>query len=268
MRDFEQLDNEVQDDNCTLPKSDYKFNYHQSKLMFGLLLKDFNDTIREGDGEHLFDLYKLALLLYHSEKHTKYAYVVLLHLLKIVAILPEFDAHRLKWNRFYNKYGGKGNNISLDLKKEQQNKVLKTFWRALGANINKANAARVAHALEPLEAVMESVNAACRYGGRMGRRSVPNQEESVRQIVDDLVAEKVFHFTEGREGHASFPHFDGRLIRDIDHREVHGWISEHIKLWESIYEPTVRLFISLLRRQHCSSAMLKYVLNKNSYQQL
>ncbi|CAB4004389.1 hypothetical protein AC249_AIPGENE16794, partial [Paramuricea clavata] len=105
--DFEQLDNEVQDDNCILPKSDYKFNYHQSKLMFGLLLRDFNDTIREGDGEHLFVLYKLALLLYHSEKHTKYAYFVLLHLLKIVAILPEFDAHRWKWNRFYNKYGGK-----------------------------------------------------------------------------------------------------------------------------------------------------------------
>lgn len=101
----------------------------------------------------MFDLYKLALLLYHSEWHTKYAYVVLLHLLKIVAILPEFEAHRLKWNRFYNKYGGSGNNISQDLKKEQQNKVLKTFWRALGANINEANAARVAHALEPLEAV-------------------------------------------------------------------------------------------------------------------
>ena len=86
---------------------------------------------------------------------------VLLHLLKIVAILPEFDAHRLKWNRFYNKYGGRGNNISLDLKKEQQNKVLKTFWRALGANINNANAARVAHALELLEAVVESVKADC-----------------------------------------------------------------------------------------------------------
>ena len=74
-----------------------------------------------------------------------------------MAILPEFDAHQLKWNRFFNKYGGKGKNISLDLKKEQQNKVLKTFWRALGANINENNGARVAHALEPLEAIVESV---------------------------------------------------------------------------------------------------------------
>jgi hypothetical protein len=234
--DFEQPGPEVNDTN-KLP--DYKYNYHRSKLVFGLLLRDFNDTIKEGDGEHLADLYKIAMLLYHSEKHPKYAYVVLLHLLQIVAILPEFDAHRLKWNRFYNKYGGRGNNISLDLKKKQQNKVLKTFWRALGANINKANAARVAHALEPLEAVVESVKADCRYAGRKGRRSVPKKEESVRQIIDDLVTEKVFHFTECRKGHASFQHFDGRLIKDIDYRELHSWMSEHIKLWVSLYEPAV-----------------------------
>ena len=88
---------DVQEEECGSPKPDFKFNYHQNKLAFGLLLLDFNDAVREGDGEHLF---------YHSESHTKYAYIVLLHMVKVVAILPEFEAHRLKWNRFYNKYRG------------------------------------------------------------------------------------------------------------------------------------------------------------------
>lgn len=79
---------------CGSTKQDFKFNYHQNKLVFGLLLFDFNDAVREGDGERLLDLYKLALLLYHSEGHTKYAYIVLLHLVKVVAVLPEFEAHR------------------------------------------------------------------------------------------------------------------------------------------------------------------------------
>ena len=178
-------------------------------------------------------------MLYHSEGHTKYAYIVLLHLVKVVAILPEFKAHRLMWNRFYNKYGVKGNNISLDLKKEQQNKVLKTFWRALGANINESNGARVAHTLEPLETIMESVNADCNYSSRVGKRSVPKQEQCVEQIVDDLIKENVFRFTEGREGHPSFPKFSGKLLRDIDYRELHCWMNEHIKLWGSIYESPV-----------------------------
>ncbi|XP_068753359.1 uncharacterized protein [Montipora capricornis] len=178
---IESSDVHEQESSCAKP--DFKFNYHQNKLVFGLLLFDFNDAVREGDGERLFDIYKLALLLYHREGHTKYAYVVLLHLVKVVAILPKFQAHRLKWNRFYNKYGGKGNNISLDFKKEQQNKVLKTFWRALGANINENNGARVAHAVEQLEAIVESVNADCNYSGRVGGRSISNQEKRFNELL-------------------------------------------------------------------------------------
>jgi hypothetical protein len=69
----------------------------------------------KGDGQRLHDIYKLALLLYKSGGHIKYSYVVLLYLVKIAA-------HKLMWDRFYNKYGRLGGNISLDLKKEQQNK--------------------------------------------------------------------------------------------------------------------------------------------------
>ena len=52
---------DVQEEECGSPKPDFKFNYHQNKLAFGLLLLDFNDAVREGDGEHLLDLYKLTL---------------------------------------------------------------------------------------------------------------------------------------------------------------------------------------------------------------
>ena len=65
--DFEQLNAKAQSSkDSTVPKPDYKLNY-QSKLVFGLLLRDFNDTVKEGDGKHLIDLYKIALLLYFSE---------------------------------------------------------------------------------------------------------------------------------------------------------------------------------------------------------
>ncbi|CAB3986486.1 hypothetical protein AC249_AIPGENE16794 [Paramuricea clavata] len=131
--------------------NDHLYNYHCAKLKFGMILFDFNDAVQEGDGQRLHDIYKLALLLYKSGGHTKYSYVVLLYLVKIAAIYSEFEAHNLMWNRFYNKYGRLGGNISLDLKKEQQNKVLKTIWRALGSNLNKASASRVAEALENLE---------------------------------------------------------------------------------------------------------------------
>ena len=120
------------DDDCS--EQDYLYNYHTAKLTYGLLLLEFNDTVKEGDGERLFKVYRLAMLFYKKYGHVKYAYAVFLYLCQIKAILSESEACGLQWNRFHNKFCGKGKNISLDLKKELQNKVLKTMWKGLGSN--------------------------------------------------------------------------------------------------------------------------------------
>lgn len=197
---------------------------------------EFNDAIKEGDGDRLIDLYKLCLLLYKADGHTKYSYVVLLHLLKVTAILSPFEANALKWNRFYNKHGGKGKKIPLDLKKERQNKVLRTMWRALGANINESSASRVANALESMELIIESIDADCSHTVRKGKRNKGKPEEAVNQIVSDLMDNKVFQFTAGREGHHSFPLFDDNIFKAVDFRELYNWMSEKISIWGSIYE--------------------------------
>ena len=69
------------------------------------MLFEFNDAVKEGDGGRLFELYKLALLLYKTHGHYKYAYAVLLYLVKCIAILPPSQALRLKWNRTFNGSG-------------------------------------------------------------------------------------------------------------------------------------------------------------------
>ena len=125
-------DNEEQTpDNPIAKPDDHIYNYHCGKLKFGLILFEFNDAVKEGDGQRIHDLYKIALLLYKSGGHYKYAYVVLLYLVKIVSLYTEFGAFQLRWNRFYNKYGLIGKCISLDLKKEQQNKILKRICEGL-----------------------------------------------------------------------------------------------------------------------------------------
>lgn len=63
--------------------------------MFGLIIMAFEDAVKEGDGQRVYDLYKLLLLIYKSNKHRKYAFVTLHYLVRIAAFLPEFDAERL-----------------------------------------------------------------------------------------------------------------------------------------------------------------------------
>ncbi|KXJ11322.1 hypothetical protein AC249_AIPGENE23166 [Exaiptasia diaphana] len=215
-------------------KQDFVFNYHQAKLAFGLVLFEFNDCIKEGDGERLYELYKLALLLFKSFGHTKYAYAVLLYLTKINYILTTSEAFRLKFNRFYNHHGGKGKNIPLDLRKEQQNRLLKTLWKGLGANLNEKNASRIASSLELQDMMISSVDKDCELEQREGRRSNPHKEEAVTQITSDLVNTKAFKFTPGRKGYEAFPEFGANIIK-LDYRDLHKWIKDHLKLWESVY---------------------------------
>lgn len=215
---------------------DYLFNYHNTKLLYGLVLMEFSSSIEEGDGDRLFDLYKLCLLLYKSGGNTKYSYVVLLHLVKIECLLSPFEAHRLKWNLFYNKNGGNGKNIPLDLRKEQLNKVLKTMWRALGSNIDETNASRVAKTLEMMDQMIESIDKDCNYGQRQGRRNIKSEEAAVLQISSDLMEKQVFKLTPGRKGHASFPTFSGNLFEGMDYKDLHKWMKQHVELWASIYE--------------------------------
>lgn len=218
---------------------DYLYNYHRCKLAFGLILFEFNDAIKEGDGERLFDLYKMALLLYKFGGHVKYSYVVLLYLVKIVAILPEFDAHQLKWNRFCNKHGSKGHNIPLDLRMEQLNKQLKTLLRALGANLTESSAQRLAQSLELLEMLMSSIDKDCSLTARVGYRSQGKPEETVKQIVGDLMQKDVFSYHSGRDGHPSFPEFESNLLHGLDYRDLHEWMSDLLHTWESVYERDV-----------------------------
>ena len=75
-----------------------------------------------------------------------YFYACLLFLTKLNAILPAEKAGLIR-NRFCNNHGKKGKNISLDLRTEQLNNLLKACLKVLGSNINEMSAQRVARAI-------------------------------------------------------------------------------------------------------------------------
>ena len=217
--------------------NDYLYNYHQQKLAFGLTLMAFEDAVKEGDGQRLFEIYKLTLLIFKAKGHPKYAYVNLLYLVKICAILPKFEAERIKWNRFVNNRGGKGLNIPLDLHKEHQNRFLKVMWRALGPNLNETSAARIAGTLEPMEHILEGIDKDCTLSEISSFRATKKKEEAVHQITSDLVSIDAFQYTRNRPGHPSFPNFESKIISGLDYRDLHQWMKEKVATWGSIYVP-------------------------------
>ena len=173
-------------------------------IAFGLILFDNQDAIKESNGKRLFEVYKVCLLLLKANKKSKYAYIILLFLVKTVAILSKKGAHSLKWNRFYNKHGTTAGNIPLDLRMEQMNKIVKTTWRSLGSNLNEALAARLANTVDEMERILTSVDRDCRFKSSIGYRTKGNPHPAVQQITKDLITIDAFTHHKGRQGHPSF----------------------------------------------------------------
>lgn len=216
-------------------KEDNVYNYHKSKLTYGLFLRDFGDAIKEGDGLRLISLYKLALLIFSSHGHTKYAYVTLLLLVRIYAILSESEATSLICNRFCNTVGKIGRNIPLDLRLEHLNNLLKACLKALGANVNESSAQRVAAALNGIEMIIASVDSDCESSRASKVRGGKDPAESVNQIVSDLINGDVFSKHPDRDGYKGFATFDGNIIAKLDYAEFYHWIKDKLKVWRRIY---------------------------------
>ena len=199
-------------------------------------MHDINDAIKEGDGERLVRLYKVALLIFNCYGCTKYAYTTLLLLVKVNALLSDKKADQLIHDRFCNTHGKKGKNIPLDLKMEQLNNLLKAMLKILGSNLNEESAQRIARSIEYIELILASLDGDCSVGETSHHRSLKDSEETVKEIVTDLVNMRAFQKTPGRGGYPSFPEFNVNFLDALDNRGMFTWMKDKLKLWGKIYE--------------------------------
>ena len=101
--------------------SDDTSNYSSKLLGMGLLAWNFEDAVKEGDGERILRMWKFLLLLFKQAGKTKYS-IEAARLLGCVHVkLSERKAYELMWNRTCSTHGGFGSNKSLDLALEHLN---------------------------------------------------------------------------------------------------------------------------------------------------
>lgn len=89
----------------TCKSSDDIFNYCTSRLNLGLIIRNADDAVKEGDGERIMRCWKIFLLYYKAYGHHKYALASFLLQSNIMAIFTEAQAQQLIWNRTVNKKG-------------------------------------------------------------------------------------------------------------------------------------------------------------------
>ncbi|CAB4009403.1 PREDICTED: uncharacterized protein LOC107352495, partial [Paramuricea clavata] len=130
----------------------------------------------------------------------------------IYALCTPQEAHRLMWNRTVNVKGQKGKNISLDLRLEHLNHILKEMLRNLGPNLNEVTAARASHSLMRIEKFLKSVDEEVGRHQPSGHHVIAKWESDFKELVNQFHIKGIFinsfkFLHEGRE-YDKFPKFD------------------------------------------------------------
>lgn len=161
-------------------------NYACVCLSFGMLIRNFNDAVREGDGVRILRCWKFLLLIYKANKHHKYAFAALHLIAKTISLLTPQQAKRLVWKRTVNNRGGKGRNISLDLRLEHLVHLLKELLAHLGVNLTIPAAERCSKALKTVEDPLASVDSQLEVKRSSGRHTMTHSKADFETIVKEL----------------------------------------------------------------------------------
>lgn len=199
--------------------------YASQVLTMGLLLMEFNDAIREGDGCRILRCWRFFILIFKATKRKNYAIEAFTLLAQYQFLLSPRLAYQLKWNRTVNVHGRPGRNIPCDLHMEHLNRVCKDAISSLGANVSERGFERVGKCVGKLEKITQNfdrLHGVARQSDKHAHRSDVND---LKKMLKQLEVSKVFSTNCGRQ-HSHFPKFEANILNTIDMKKLKLWLNE------------------------------------------
>ena len=220
-----------------VPKDDinYRLQYQKGLLTFNLLLRSINDAIKEGDGERLFEFFRVALLYFKCYYgRTKYAYSVIKSLFRIQ--MEPSAAFFLIWERFINTRGMRGCNISQDLHLEHLNNFLKELLRDLRGNLDIPNADRVSKSVNNLNTIVENFERKMEIKKGLSSRNKAKIVDDVRNLSAKFLEDNIFAEEPTKaSSYDSFPKFNEQTLASLDIDNLLKWAKEKKAEFKRIY---------------------------------
>ena len=216
------------------PRSeDGVFNYSHNIAKTGLLFKDFQDAIKEGDGARAEYLWKFMMLLFKVSGKTKYALAAARLHAQLHALLTPQEAHSLRWNRTVNLKGGVGRNIAIDQAMEHGVRDTKQLMYGQGANLSFQTAQTYSRASDDVKSIMvnfDQANNVRRESTKHKRR----EDSDITTVVDILKEVKAFSEVPGRT-HPNIGSIPKDPISVLDFADLNAWLTKHKKSWINLF---------------------------------
>ena len=199
-------------------------DYSREVLTLSLMYAEFNDAIKEGDGDRVIRCWKFLLLLFKASNRTNYSVEALNLLSQFYILLPPRLAQELAWSRFVNTSGKKGGNIPMDLHMEHLNRSCKTAVAHLGANLTPKAIVRIGKCIRPLTNLGTAFDLSTGVARRSGAHSDADVSADITKVVAELTGKSaVFKSLPGRK-HNAFKTFSGSLLDNLNKENLLTWM--------------------------------------------
>lgn len=206
-------------------------------MSYNLFLRAINDAIKEGDGERLFEMFRIAVLYFKCYKRNKYAYTVLKSLFRVK--MEPSAAFSIIWERFINTRGMRGFNISMDLHMEHLNNFLKELLRDLRSNLNQANADRVAKSMNNLRIIVQNFEKENGINQQRSSRNKAKVSEDVKNLCTKFMEQNIFSEEDHiKKSYESFPKFNDQTLAKLKIDKLLKWAKEKKTEYQILYERT------------------------------
>ena len=221
-----------QKDQKTTPESeDHIFNYGCLHLSLGLLLRDPEDSVKEGDGDRLLRVWKFLTFVYRLGGANKYALAGLWIQASVLSLLTPKDAHKFKWNRFAGLKEGPGTRIPRNLRLEQHNKVAKGQVRVMGLQNIRNESVEGTKSEGAMEKIIHNARKDFGVDKRKGHHSNKTRSATFASILEQIHHKiDTFKYTPGYE-YKAFPKFRRDIFQGINKKATHRWIKKHKFKW-------------------------------------
>ena len=203
-------------------------DYAKDTLVLGLLLMEFVDSVREGDGDRIIRCWKFLLPLFKSTGRTNYSVEAVTLLAQYYYLFSPRMAAQLAWSRTVNTHGHTGKNISCDLHLEHLNRVAKNALGGLSSNITEKSVERIGKTVGMMSNLSHQFDMHNNVPTPSNYHTRKPKRKDVTMMVDQLRKSKVFKFQDGR-CHLHFKKFSSNPCKAVNKEELKVWMDGHMK---------------------------------------
>ena len=209
--------------------TDHIQEYAREVLSMGLLLMEFVDSIREGDGQRILRCSRVFLPIFKATNRTNYSIETFNLLAQHDFVFTPRMKQQLMWERTVNVHGRPGKNIPCDLYMEHLNRECKGAMGSLGPNVSSVESvARIGRSIGELMKVTTQYDSSNGLKPESGKHSKRSAAADLSKILEQLESSHVFQYVPDRK-HMHFPKFGVNCTRQLDRQKLQVWMNSQLR---------------------------------------